>query len=115
MLATVGALELHVASLDTSDTEPSENVPVAVNGSFTITPALGLVGVSAIETKLALVTVNVAVPLTAPTAALIVEAPLFSPVASPALVIVALPGLDEAQVAVAVTSCVVRSLRVTTA
>ena len=58
MLATLGALELNVAFAETSATEPSEKEPVAVNTCVTPTPSVGLVGVTAIETSVALVTVS---------------------------------------------------------
>ncbi len=114
-VATSLALDCQAAPLDTSETVPSENVPVAVNDSLTPTPALGLVGASAIETNLALLMVNAAEPLTLPTLARIVVVPVAMPLATPLLATVATAGLAEVHAAVAVTSCVVASLRVTTA
>ncbi len=114
-VATVVVLEVQVASLDTSETVPSENVPVAVKGTVTATPTVGLVGESAIETRLAEVTVSCAVPVTEALEAVIVLLPAASPVATPVLAILPVVGLDEVHVAVAVTSCVVPSLNVTTA
>ena len=109
------ALELHAASPDTSDTVPSENVPVAVKGTVTATPTVGFVGVSAIDESVADVTVRLAVPLTEAALAVIVLVPAPSPVALPPLVTLATALLDAVQVAVAVTSSVVPSLNVTTA
>ena len=115
IVATAAELELHVAPLDTSETEPSENEPVAVNSVVTPMPSVGLVGVTAMETSVALLTVSVADPVTVPTAARIVLVPVVRPVATPALETLATLVLDDVQVAVAVTSCVVPSLSVTTA
>ena len=67
------------------------------------------------DTNSALVTVNVALPPTAPTLALIVAVPALTPLATPELATVAIAALEEFHVAVAVTSCVVASLSVTTA
>jgi hypothetical protein len=115
MVAMFVALELHVASPDTSDTVPSENVPVAVKGTVTATPTVGLVGVSAIDDSVAEVTVRLAMPLTEATVAVIVLVPALRPVALPPLATLATALFDAVHVAVEVTSCVVPSLNVTTA
>ena len=109
------ALEAQVASPDTSDTVPSENVPVAVKGTVTATPTVGFVGVSATDVNVADVTVKAAVPLTAATVAVSVLVPADTPVAIPVAATLATAVFDDVQVAVAVTSSVVASLKVTTA
>ena len=74
---------------------------------------LGLVGVIAMETNVAGVTVSVVDPEMLPTVAVIVVVPAATAVASPldpaALLIVATPVLEELQVAEAVRFCVVLS------
>ncbi len=74
---------------------------------------LGLVGLTPIDSSVAFVTVAVVVPLTPPCVAVIVLWPGVSPVASPllpaALLIVATPVLDDAQVTELVRSWVVLS------
>ena len=71
------------------------------------------VGVTAMDTRVALVTVNVVAPAIVPDVAVMVLLPAATGVASPwepaALLIVATPVPDELQVAVAVRSCVVLS------
>jgi hypothetical protein len=64
-------------------------------------------GVTAIEVRTAAVTVSVADPLNVPDAALMVVVPLATAVAKPALLTVAAPVAEEAQVAVPVRFCVV--------
>ena len=53
MLATALSLDAQAARLETSETVPSEKVPVAVNVWLTPTPRDGLVGVTAIEARVA--------------------------------------------------------------
>jgi len=113
--ATVGALEVKVALLDTSDTVPSEKVPVAKNCCVTPTPSVGLVGVTAMETSVALVTVRAPEPVILPTVAVIVLDPAPRPVATPLCETLAIRAFDDVQPAVSVTSWVVLSLKVTTA
>jgi hypothetical protein len=60
-------------------------------------------GVTAIETRVALVTVRVVDPLTVPEVAAMTAAPGPTPVASPALEIVATPGCEELQLTTPVT------------
>ncbi len=71
---------------------------------------LGAFGVTAIDSSVAPVTVNVAVPETAPEVAVIVVEPAETPRASPPAPIVALDGALELQVAVAVRSWVLESV-----
>jgi hypothetical protein len=73
----------------------------------------GFVGVTAMETSVAAVTVNVVEPDTEPDVAPMVVVPTLAPVARPllpaALLTVATFALEEAQVTDAVRSCVVAS------
>ena len=77
---------------------PSLNVPVAVNCCVVLLVIDGFAGVTAIDCKVAAVTVNTVDPLIAPDVALIVEVPTPAPVASPAAVIVAVVVVPELQV-----------------
>lgn len=71
----------------------------------------GLVGVTAMETNVAAVTVRVAAGLvTPPDAAVIFDVPAVAPVAVPVVLIVATAGVDEFQVAVLVRFCVLPSV-----
>jgi len=114
-VATVVFDELHVTVVVRFCVEPSLYVPVAVNGSSTPTAIVGLVGVTAIDTSAALLTVNVAVPLTVPSVAVTVVLPYPVLVASPVPLIVATPVFDELQLTDAVRNCVLPSLYVPTA
>src|SRR6266436_3898499 len=78
---------------------------------------LGFVGVTAIEVRVAAVTVSVVFPETSPKVAVIVMGPpaatdVAKPCDPPALLIVATAVLDELQVTWVVRSCVVLSLKV---
>ena len=70
----------------------------------------GFTGVTAMDTSVAAVTVRVVLPEMAPLVALMVVLPAFSADAKPALLIVAVVVLDEAQVTLAVRFCVELSL-----
>ena len=91
---------------------PSLNVPVAVNCCVAPLAIDGFAGVTAIDCRVAAVTVRVVDPLIAPDVALIVEFPTPAPVASPAALIVAVEVVPEDQVTVDVRFCVVPSLKV---
>src|SRR5206468_1456400 len=119
IVATAVLDELQVTWVVRSCVVVSLKVPVAVNCWVNPSGRPGLVGVTAIETRVALVTVTVA-PLRAavhpappPVAAIVVVAPAATDVARPcdplALLIVATPGLDELQATWVVRSCVVLS------
>ena len=69
----------------------------------------GLLGVTAMETSVAAVTVRVVEPTMLPDVADIVEVPIFTVVASPAALMVAAAVLEEAQVTLAVRFCVLLS------
>jgi hypothetical protein len=71
-----------------------------------------LAGVTAIDTSVAAVTVNVVLPEIAPLVALIVVPPTLSAEARPPLLMVAVVVLDDAHVTLAVRFCVVLSLYV---
>ncbi len=68
-------------------------------------------GVMAIETSVAVVTVNVAEPLTLPYAAVMVVVPALSPLAKPPALINAKFALEELQVTCDVRSCVLLSVK----
>ena len=87
----------------------SLNVPVATNCCVVPAASDGAPGVTAIETNVAPVTVRVVIPVTPPLVAEMTDMPLATPVATPAAVIVAVAGMADAQVAVAVRSFVVLS------
>ena len=72
---------------------------------------VGLVGVTAIDTSVAAVTVSVAAGLVTPfEVAVMAEVPVAIPVARPAVVIVATPGVAEFHTAVPVRFAVVPSV-----
>jgi len=77
-------------------------VPVAVNCWFVPDTTDGFTGVTAIETRVAVVTVRVVDPLTVPELAATVVVPMPVPVARPPLEMVATPGDEELQVTVLV-------------
>src|SRR5439155_18308487 len=120
IVATAVFEELQVTWVVRSCVVVSLKVPVAVNCWVNPSGRPGLVGVTAIETRVALVTVSVAqvfvvVQLTLPSVAVIVMGPpAATDVAKPfdplALLMVATPGLDELQATWVVRSCVVLSL-----
>lgn len=88
---------------------PSEKVPVAVN-CFVVPLAIdGFVGATAIETRLAVPTVNVVLPVTPVVVAVISEVLRPTPVASPPEVMVATAVFEEAQVTEVVKVFVVPS------
>jgi hypothetical protein len=78
-------------------------LPVAINCCFVPNAIEEFPGVTAIETRVALVTVRVVDPLTVPEVAAMTAAPGPTPVASPALEIVATPGCEELQLTTPVT------------
>jgi hypothetical protein len=112
IVAMVVSDELHVTVLVTFCVELSLNVPVAVNCCVFPAATDGFVGVTAIDTRVAFVTVNVVDPTTLPLVALIVELPAFTAVARPAALIVATDVVADAHVTLPVRSCVELSLNV---
>ena len=91
----------------------SENVPVAVNCCRTPSGIEEFAGVTAIDTRVALVTVSVAVPEIEPNVAVIVVGPTAKPSAVPFVGTVSLieawVGTDEVQVTLLVMFCVLPS------
>ncbi len=107
--------EFQVTAVVRSCVVPSEYVPVALNCRVVPLTMLELVGVIAIDTSVAGVTVNVVNPDTLPDVAVIVVDPTAAEVASPlvlepaTLLMVATPAADEFHAISAVRSCVVLS------
>ena len=88
-------------------------MPVATNCCFVPCAIDGVVGVTAIDTRVVAVTVSVVMPLTPPLAAVMTVVPAPTPVANPfepaASDIVAVAAVADVQVADVVRSCVVPS------
>lgn len=78
------------------------------------TAILEFAGVTAIETRVAALTVREALPVTPPDTALIVVLPVPTAVANPAEVTVATPGAEEDHV-IEVSNCVLPSSKLPTA
>ena len=76
----------------------SLKVPVAVNCCVAPRRCDGFAGVTAIDCRVAAVTVSTVEPVTPPNVALIVEVPVATAVARPAAVMVADAGVADAQV-----------------
>jgi hypothetical protein len=109
------SLDVQVAVLVTSPMEASEYVAVARNAIVTPTPTTGDVGVTAMETSVAVVMVRLAVPETESSVAWTVVDPAVSPRAWPDAETDATAPLPDAQVADVVTSWWVPLLSVATA
>ena len=100
IVAWAGEDEVQTTTPETSCVLESLSVAVAVN-CFVVSGAIvEFAGVTAMETRLAPVTVSEAVPLTEPEVAVIVAVPVPTPVANPLEVIVA-----EFDVLLQVTFC----------
>ncbi len=110
IVATLVVTELQVALLVRSCVLKSEKVPVAVNCCVNPLAIEGLAGVTAIEVKVGATTVRVVEPVTPESVALMLEVPVATAVASPAVVIVATLVVAEAHVTVLVRSCVLKSV-----
>src|SRR6266849_3899168 len=114
MTATDGIDDVQVTVGVMSFVVPSVYVPVAANCCEVPTGMAGFCGVSAIETRVAAVTVRLPEPLTDPDAAVIVTAPEARVLARPwlptVLLTVATVPSEELQCTVPVTSCVLPSL-----
>ncbi len=109
MVATDVADELQVTDVVRTWVVLSENVPVAMNCLVVPVGMLGLVGVTAMDTSVAGVTVNASDPEMFPEVAVTVVEPAAAAVAKPELLIGATAVLDELQTTVVVRSCVVLS------
>lgn len=115
-IATVTEDEFHITVPVKSWVLPSLYVPAAVNCCVVPSEIEADSGLTAMETKIAGVTVNVAVPLTVPEVPLIVVVPTVKAVASPcdpkaSLIVATLAG-KELQYADWVRSCVLPSVKV---
>ena len=112
IVADAGVAELQVTLEVRFCVVPLLKVPVAVNCCVSPAAMDGLAGVTAMETRVAEVTVKVVEPEMDPEVALIEEVPAATAVARPVALMVAVAGVAELQVAVAVRFCVVPSLSV---
>lgn len=115
MDATFVFEELQVTVFEISCVVASENVPVAVNCCKVPKGMDGFAGVTAIESKTALVMVKVALPETPPETAVTVQVAGVTPKASPCApcrLIFAREGSLAAHCTMAVTFCVLESLNV---
>ena len=98
MVAAAAVEELQMTEVVTSCVLESLKVPVAVNCLVVPTAMLEFAGVTAIETRVALVTVNDAVPLTDPEVAVMVAVPVPVLVTKPVASTVAIEFEEEVQV-----------------
>jgi hypothetical protein len=112
IVATESVAEPQVTELVRFCMLPSVYVPVAANCCVKPFAIDGFVGVTAIDCSVGAVTVNVVLPTTNPSVALIELMPTPAPVASPAAVIVATEVVAEAHVTEPVKFCVLLSLYV---
>ena len=97
--------ELQVTDADISWVVPSENVPVAVNCWVTTRGMVGLAGVTAMEERVAEVTVRVALPETFPEVAVMVAVPSAMALTRPLpLTTIAIDVSDDVQVTTEVIS-----------
>jgi hypothetical protein len=112
IVATPAAEELHVAVLVRFCVLASVYVPVAVNCCVLPLAIDGFAGVTAIDTNVAAVTVNVVLPETVPEVAWMVVDPVPAALARPAALIVATVAAEELHVAVLVRFCVLASVYV---
>lgn len=110
MVATVGSEELHSTDAVMSWVLLSLNVPVAVNCFVVPMAMLELLGVTAMDTRVAAVTVSEAVPLTDPEVAVMVTEPVPVLVARPDALIDATLTFDDDHVT-DVSCCVLPSLK----
>jgi hypothetical protein len=113
MLAMGGSDKLQVTEAVRFCVVPSEYIPVAMNCCVARLEIVGLIGVTAMDTSVAEVTIKEVVAEILPDAAVIVVCPVATEVANPlepaALLMVATAVSDEPQVTDAVKSCVVPS------
>jgi len=98
IVAVAAVEEAHRTEAVTSCVLLSLKVPVAVNCLFVPTGMLELAGVTAIETRVALVTVSDTVPVTEPEVALMVAVPVPTAVARPEELTVATFNADDPHV-----------------
>jgi hypothetical protein len=110
MVATAGVLELHCTEPVMFWVVPSLNAPVAVNCCVIPSGRVGIAGVTAIETSVAVVTVTVVEPPTEPAVAVTLVLPTATLLATPCALTVAVLEFALLHVAVAVRSRVLPSL-----
>ena len=108
-VTTVVAAEVHATEEVMSCDVPSEYAPIAVNCRVSPTAIPGSAGVTVIDSKVAVVTVNVVSPETEPDVAVIFAVPAATPLARPAAFTVATAVKSDDHVADAVISCDVPS------
>jgi len=117
-VATAGFEEVQVRSALRFCVELSEKVPVAVNCRLMPGAMLGVVGVSAIDVRVAPVTVTMVLPVIEPhtlatlQVTVIVALPVPMVRTSPVLLTVATEGFEEVQIRSALRSCVELSEKV---
>jgi methylglyoxal synthase len=116
MVAVAVVPDVHVTAVVKVCIVASVYVPVAVNCRVSPFAIDGLAGVTAMDTSVAAVTVNVVLPLTPPSVAVMTDDPVFTDDASPALPpafeMVAVPVVPDVQVTAVVRVCVVMSVYV---
>ena len=98
IVAAAVLVEVHVTKLVRFWLLPSLKIPIAVNCNVALAVIEESTGVTAIDTKTAVVTVRPVVPVIEPEVALIVVLPGATPVAKPPVVIVATDVLVELQI-----------------
>ena len=108
-VATPGAEELQVANVVRFCVVLSEKVPMAVNCCSVSRAMLGIVGLTAMDTSVALVTVNVALPEIRPDVAVMVALPAATGMANPFVPTTVTRGFEVLQVTSVVRFCVVLS------
>jgi hypothetical protein len=114
IVAAAGVDEVQTTDGEMSCVLLSLKVPVAVNCLVVLVGIVEFAGVTAMETKVAAVTVRDAVPLTDPDVAVTVVVPVPTLVASPVVSIVA-TALEEEDQDNEVNSCVLPSSKLPTA
>ena len=114
IVAAAGVEDVQTTDAEMSCVLLSLKVPVAVNCFVELVDIVEFAGITAMDTKVAAVTVRDAVPLTDPDVAVIVVVPVPTLVASPVVSMVATEFADEDQ-ANEVNSCVLPSSKLPTA
>ncbi len=114
MVAAAGVEEVQTTDAEMSCVLLSLKAPMAVNCFVELVGIVEFAGVTAMDTKVAAVTVKDAVPLTNPDVAVIVVVPVPTLVASPVVSMVATE-LEEEDQANEVKSCVLPSSKLPTA
>ena len=107
MVAVAGVSEAQVIVPVSGCVEPSLRSSSTLNTAVVPTAAVGLIGETFKPTTTGTPTVSVVWPTTVPSVAVIIEAPLATPVANPEASIVAVAVVTEAQVTWPVMSFVV--------